>query len=342
MLLSLILNSSVPFKVQGHNRIACGFLGFSLFLSSVPAVSLTRRPHIPSMLSHHLDGFFRHLGQRRIEQHFWIASNGRCLYWQLQWTRGGICTWSHPFSPLPILPGIPLSTPLFFHTNEFQAYTSGGGAAAIFVTLLRMLCKAALTNSPDGLRISASVFFLTSAFICFACFLVQRCVIMPHPIFQDSALLTSSSESDHSDSPSIDDDASSPFSFLHFHVLRNLRLSLLSLIFLYITTTIMFPGVPADAEVTLSSHDVTSLTDRMMQNATLEDWYKILLVLIYSIGDFVSRLVPRNAICTTELPIAIAVVLRGLLVPIVFFVVRYLSHPFTLSSLMLFLGLTNG
>ena len=80
----------------------------------------------------------------------------------------------------------------------------------------------------------------------------------------------------------------------------------------------------------------------MLQNATLGDWYKILLVLIYSIGDFVSRIVPRRAICTAELPIATAVVLRGLLIPIVFFAVRYLSHPLTLSGLMLFLGLTNG
>ena len=79
-----------------------------------------------------------------------------------------------------------------------------------------------------------------------------------------------------------------------------------------------------------------------MQNETLGDWYGIWLVFVMNLGAFVGRLVPEGKIPKSSEVITSFVWARLLFIPGVFFTVQRFSDPFSISSLLLFLGLTNG
>ena len=67
-----------------------------------------------------------------------------------------------------------------------QAYLRGSGLASLITAVLRILTKAAFTDSPDSLRLSACVFYVTSALICWMCMFIHRKIIVPHPVWQEA------------------------------------------------------------------------------------------------------------------------------------------------------------
>lgn len=117
----------------------------------------------------------------------------------------------------------------------------------MFVILLRMVTKAAFTDSGNGLRISACIFFLASSILCFLCFIVQKCVIMHHPLIDDAPL---SPETPLLDA-ALEDQSNKCFEFLpseHRRVIKKLKVSIFSLVLIYFVTLTIFPGVPSDVE----------------------------------------------------------------------------------------------
>ena len=63
---------------------------------------------------------------------------------------------------------------------------SGNGFASVVMIALRVITKAAFSDSASGLRISAYIFFLSSILICIACLFAHRHVVIRHPLFQTS------------------------------------------------------------------------------------------------------------------------------------------------------------
>ncbi|DBB06968.1 TPA: hypothetical protein ACH3X3_009618 [Trebouxia sp. C0006] len=65
-----------------------------------------------------------------------------------------------------------------------QAVVTGTAVSGVAVSLLRVITKAALPDTAEGLRKSAGVYFAASAFVCAVCFLLYACVLPKLPFVQ--------------------------------------------------------------------------------------------------------------------------------------------------------------
>ncbi|DBA79274.1 TPA: hypothetical protein ACH3X2_007822 [Trebouxia sp. C0005] len=65
-----------------------------------------------------------------------------------------------------------------------QAVVTGTAVSGVAVSLLRVITKAALPDTAEGLRRSAGVYFATSAFVCAVCFLLYACILPKLPFVQ--------------------------------------------------------------------------------------------------------------------------------------------------------------
>lgn len=80
----------------------------------------------------------------------------------------------------------------------------------------------------------------------------------------------------------------------------------------------------------------------MVQNDAMGDWYGVVLVLVFTIGDFVSRMTPSQWVCVRPMTLMVSMIARGIFIPLTFFCIQRFSHPIVISSLLLLLGLSNG
>ena len=143
----------------------------------------------------------------------------------------------------------------------------GCGLSLLSTAVVRLVTKAAFTDSPNSLRLSACVFYVASAFFCWLCLFIHRQVIVPHPVWQDdtntderqSLLLQEGCQDNNGLSKSLwSRIVESPW----VRTGTKIRLAIFCMFLTSFTQLVIFPGILTDIEVYHSCterHPVTSL-----------------------------------------------------------------------------------
>ena len=138
-------------------------------------------------------------------------------------------------------------------TCLIQAYVRGSALSSMITVVIRLVTKAALTDSPDSLRLSACVFYVTSALICCVCLFIHRQIIVPHPVWQE-ATRTDERQSLLQESRPDDGVSRSLWSRIvespWIKTGRKIRLATLCTFLTAFTQLVIFPGILTDIEVT--------------------------------------------------------------------------------------------
>eukprot|EP00210_Caulerpa_lentillifera_P007766 g7411.t1 len=202
-----------------------------------------------------------------------------------------------------------------------QTYVAGVGCSGIFIALIRVFTKAAFTESRNGLRTSAFVFFFISAFICLLCILVRYIIVLKHPVLvyykniksaeiEDEMILIPNSTSGENQGSV---------------VLKKLKFPFIILVVIYSVTLGIYPGITEDVDCD-----------------ALGDWYSVILVVVMVLFDFIGRSFPLSLVCLRQDWIRNATNWRIVLIPLVALVYKYFSNPFSIGVLLAILGITNG
>lgn len=125
-----------------------------------------------------------------------------------------------------------------------QAYLAGEGCAGLFIALLRVLTKAAFTQSRNGLRNSAFVFFFISAFICLLSVLACYFIVLRHPMMTYYKSFKLSELDEERLIPS-----STPEEEVNLSIVKRLKLPVVLLALIFSVTLTIFPGITEDVEV---------------------------------------------------------------------------------------------
>ncbi|GMH42104.1 hypothetical protein BSKO_10023 [Bryopsis sp. KO-2023] len=221
-----------------------------------------------------------------------------------------------------------------------QAYTSGTAASGLLISFLRIATKLALPDTTKGLRVSTTIYFLTSAMICFACLMIHSKILPTLPFVkfykekadradQDQKGI-SFTENDGDNGIEADDVglvSKSRKGRDYVQVTRKMLHPVIALMMMYLVTLTIFPGVPAE--------DVHS--------KVLGDWYGILLITIYNIADFVGKYMPAYTPAIQKgWVLTMATASRLLFLPIFLLAMKFSPIPVLLFFLVFALGLTNG
>eukprot|EP00210_Caulerpa_lentillifera_P007782 g7426.t1 len=131
-----------------------------------------------------------------------------------------------------------------------QAYLAGEGCAGLFIAILRVFTKAAFTESRNGLRNSAFLFFFISAFICLASVLACYLIVLPHPMVTHYTTRKKSEMDQDERLPLISHSSQNEESgLLVGAVVRKLKLPIFLLALIFSVTLMVFPGITEDVEV---------------------------------------------------------------------------------------------
>lgn len=143
-----------------------------------------------------------------------------------------------------------------------QAVVAGNASAGVLVCTLRIITKASLPQSVNGLRTSTRIYFFISIVIelmCFFCFnLLYRLPTIQYYITKTSVNGPPKTELGRPETLS---------------VLRKLRWLFMSMVIIYVVTLSIFPGY-------LSEN---------VKSRRLGDWYPVLLITTFNVGDFLGK-----------------------------------------------------
>ena len=141
----------------------------------------------------------------------------------------------------------------------------GCGLSLLSTAVVRLVTKAAFTDSPNSLRLSACVFYVASALFCWICLFIHRQIIVPHPVWQEAAmaderqsLLQESSRDDGMSQSLWSRIVESPW----IRTGTKIRLAIFCMFLTTFTQLVIFPGILTDIEVRqlcTERHPVTSL-----------------------------------------------------------------------------------
>ncbi|KAM7511508.1 hypothetical protein LguiB_010383 [Lonicera macranthoides] len=139
-----------------------------------------------------------------------------------------------------------------------QAVFAGTASSGVLVSILRIITKASLPHTPQGLKISAHSYFIVGTIILMGCIVCCN-LLYKLPVMQH-----------HYKSLQYDLTYSRP---KFWDVANQIRLSILGIFMIYTVTLSIFPGYLAEN----------------IESKILKDWYPILLITIYNISDFVGK-----------------------------------------------------
>ena len=128
----------------------------------------------------------------------------------------------------------------------------GDGFSALIAVALRALTKAAFTDSNDGLRLSASIFFFVASSICIASLAAHRCIIVRHITFEYRSL----PKNDIDDLPLAENgkpetrpEHSQTTGSSWWQAVLTLRMACLTVFVTSLVTLAIYPALPAEVEV---------------------------------------------------------------------------------------------
>ncbi|KAK1551172.1 hypothetical protein Q3G72_031406 [Acer saccharum] len=139
-----------------------------------------------------------------------------------------------------------------------QAVFAGTASSGVLVSILRIITKASLPQTPQGLRTSAYFYFIVSTVIILCCCLGCN-LLTKLPVMQQHYRLLSNDP--HCSRPKF------------WTVARKIQWPSFGVFIIYIVTLSIFPGFIAEN----------------LQSELLQDWYPILLITIYNVSDFIGK-----------------------------------------------------
>ncbi|XVE98340.1 hypothetical protein REPUB_Repub03eG0097900 [Reevesia pubescens] len=139
-----------------------------------------------------------------------------------------------------------------------QAIFAGTASSGVLVSILRIITKASLPQTPQGLRASAHLYFIVSTVILLCCILCCN-LLYKLPVMQQHYRLLQ------------DDPFCSRQQF--WTVARKVCWPALGVLMIYIVTLSIFPGFIAEN----------------LESKLLQDWYPVLLITVYNVADFMGK-----------------------------------------------------
>ncbi|KAK9102015.1 hypothetical protein Sjap_019269 [Stephania japonica] len=163
-----------------------------------------------------------------------------------------------------------------------QAIFSGTASSGVLVCIFRIITKASLPRTPQGLRASIHLYFAVGTFIMLVCIIccniVDKLLVVQH--YKQKAVPGThiSHFPDYlPSSPTMPSHVNEPMKGPKFwHVAKEIRSAALGILTIYTVTLSIFPGF---------------ITDDVESNL-LQDWYPILLITMYNVSDLVGKSLP--------------------------------------------------
>ncbi|KAI3833931.1 hypothetical protein MKW92_007901 [Papaver armeniacum] len=147
-----------------------------------------------------------------------------------------------------------------------QAVFAGTASSGVLVSVLRIITKASLPQTPAGLQTSSYLYFLVSTFIMLGCIICCN-LLNKLPVIQYH--IAHKKEISASLSPST--------ALIKFWVVaKKLKFSALGVLFTYTVTLSIFPGF---------------ITENF-QSKSLKDWYPVVLITVYNVSDLFGKSLP--------------------------------------------------
>ncbi|KYQ93369.1 equilibrative nucleoside transporter (ENT) family protein [Tieghemostelium lacteum] len=179
------------------------------------------------------------------------------------------------------------------------AVMSGNGVAGVIASLLRIITKVSYSDSPSALKSSSFLYFFLGGgllVICFLCFIV----LLQLPITK--YYLASYEASKFQSKDSINGSADKKKVSIK-ELMKKIWREALVVFTIFFTTLSLFPGI-------------TSLVQNTGDNKMSQDWFQILFVLFFMIGDVTGRTIPKWFIIFKPTNLWIPTFLRLLFFPL--------------------------
>ncbi|KAJ9537706.1 hypothetical protein OSB04_030439 [Centaurea solstitialis] len=146
-----------------------------------------------------------------------------------------------------------------------QAVLAGNATAGLMVSTLRIVTKASLPHTQNGLRISTQIYFVFSSVIVLLCVICTN-VLDKLPVIRC-----------YRNRIPVDDQANKPHKSIEtnnfWEVVKKIRWLVTSVFFIYVVSLSIFPGY-------LSEN---------VESKYFKDWYPILLITTFNVGDFLGK-----------------------------------------------------
>ena len=113
---------------------------------------------------------------------------------------------------------------------------------------LRAITKAIFTDSTEGLRISACIFFFLAVALSLLCIVVHRFVIMTDPLFQYQQMTDAEQQQDAQSAPETQELSKVTLNDV-WRVASKIKMANLNMVINAVVTLTIYPGVPSDVEV---------------------------------------------------------------------------------------------
>ncbi|GLU09683.1 hypothetical protein SLE2022_265300 [Rubroshorea leprosula] len=139
-----------------------------------------------------------------------------------------------------------------------QAIFAGTASSGLLVSILRIITKASVPQTPRGLRTSSHFYFIVSTTILLCCTLCSN-LLYKLPVMQQ-----------HNRLLSVDPLCCRP---KFWTVARRICWPAFGVLMIYLVTLSIFPGFIAES----------------LQSKLLHDWYPVLLITTYNLADFVGK-----------------------------------------------------
>ncbi|KAK2966215.1 hypothetical protein RJ640_010032 [Escallonia rubra] len=139
-----------------------------------------------------------------------------------------------------------------------QAVFAGTASSGVMVCILRIITKASLPRTPEGLKASAHLYFIVSTVILMGCIICCN-LLYKLPVMQQHNRV-------------LQDKLPCPRPKF-WDVTRKIKWPALGVFIIYAVTLSIFPGFLAEN----------------LESELLKDWYPIMLITVYNITDFVGK-----------------------------------------------------
>ncbi|XP_010250136.1 PREDICTED: equilibrative nucleotide transporter 8-like [Nelumbo nucifera] len=162
-----------------------------------------------------------------------------------------------------------------------QAVFAGTASSGVLVSILRIITKASLPKTPQGLRASTHLYFVVSTLIVLGCIVCSN-ILERLPVVQTHRhkrkVAPGSEAPDFPDNLqgttrrlcSVNESSEQP---KFWDVAKQIRWLAFGILMIYIVTLSIFPGYISEN----------------VQSKLLQDWYPILLITMYNISDLVGK-----------------------------------------------------
>ncbi|KAL3138213.1 hypothetical protein ABBQ38_005434 [Trebouxia sp. C0009 RCD-2024] len=261
-----------------------------------------------------------------------------------------------------------------------QAVVTGTAVSGVAVSLLRLLTKAALPDSAEGLRRSSGVYFAASACVCAVCFVLYACILPTLPFVQyhrkkSRAALqpysmepvaprsavqhthSTSSDGKQADSAQVRDEEEGTAYLMADRQSSDRELPIMSpsatdvvnepfqsFSYLYTAKAIWQPAASVCSVYTITLAIFPGFLAEDVSSQQLGSWYPVLLITAFNIADVIGKTLPVQARFAMQNKnwILNLCLARILFLPAFYLAASQGFGPSVMSVLTLALGVTNG